>query len=90
MKRELYQKDYHEMEDELTCEAVRPAKPHGARYVFYIAASLALCAGLGLSVWSLRDQRTDYKPGTNVQMPAVSDVDAATEPTQNVTEPPAA
>ena len=77
MKRELYQKDLYELEEEITCEAARPAKPHGVRYAFYIAATLMLCTGLGLSVWGLRDRHTNYNPGTNVQVP----VTAATEPT---------
>ncbi len=81
MKQELYQKDCHEEIEEIYEVAEAPRRPVW-RYAAYIAASLALCIGCGVSVWNLRDNTAPLNPGTTV--PAMTTT--ATEETTTAPE----
>ncbi len=81
MKQELYQKDCHEEIEEIYEVAEAPRRPIW-RYAAYIAASLALCIGCGVSVWNLRGNTAPLNPGTTV--PAMTTT--ATEETTTAPE----
>ncbi len=80
MKQELYQMDFHEDAEEMTCEAAEAPRRHFWQYALYVAASLALCIGCGLSVWSLRDSGEPLNPGTTVPV-VTSTTEETTEST---------
>lgn len=85
MKQELYQKDFHEEVEEVTCEVSEAPRRPVWRYVMYTAASLALCIGCGLSVWSLRDSQNPMNPGSHV---GTTTSTSTTEETTETTEAP--
>lgn len=82
LKQELYQKDFHEDADEMTWQVAEAPKRQLWRYPMYAAAVAAICVGCGLSVWSLRDQQTDFNPSTTVPVAVDSEYEEET------TEPP--
>ncbi len=89
MKQELYQKDFHEEADEMTWQVAEAPKrsPRSFAHIFaYVAATLVLCAGSGMAVWHMRDQMTDFHPGTNVPMDVSSTSDTMTDTTEETTE----
>ncbi len=73
MKQELYQKDFHEGEDAITCRVEQAPKRSFWRYPMYVAAALAICTACGLSIWSLRDNQTGFHPSTTIPVPATTE-----------------
>lgn len=83
MKQELYQKDCHEEIEEI-CEVEEAPRRRIWHYAAYIAASLALCVGCGLSVWNLRDNAGPLNPSTTV--PAMTTMTEETTETTSFDE----
>ncbi len=79
MKQELYQKDCHEEIEEIYEVAEAPRRPTW-RYAAYIAASLALCIGCGVSVWNLRGNTAPLNPGTTVPAMTTATEETTTAP----------
>lgn len=77
MKQELYQKDCHEEIEEIYEVTEAPRRPIW-RYAAYIAASLALCIGCGVSVWNLRDNTAPLNPGTTVPAMTTTETEETT------------
>lgn len=74
LRQQLYEGDHRAEAESLTCEAVEAPKHRPLRIMTqamaFLAASLVLCAGCGLAVWSLRDKVNEFHPGANVSAPA--------------------
>lgn len=81
MKQELYQKDCHEELEEVF-EVQEAPRRRIWSYAAYIAASLVLCIGCGVSMWNLRGNTEPLNPSTTV--PAMTTV---TEETTETTTP---
>ncbi len=87
MKQELYQKDFHD-EEEDAVTGVAPAPRRSFRRFFLYAAACALVCVIGVgSVLSLRDHQNHFNPGTHVVFD--SSAEEAPEPeTEETTEAP--
>ncbi len=79
MKQELYQKDFHEEAEEITCQAEDAPKRSLWRYSVYVAAAVAICVGCGFTAWNMRSEQSNFNPSTTVPV-AVESEEETTEP----------
>ncbi len=84
LKQDLYQKDFHEEDEEEVSGVADAPRPSFSRIMIYIAACAVLCIGCGFSVWTLRDKQNEFHPNSPVVVS--SGVEDTTETTENTTE----
>lgn len=82
LKQELYQKDFYEDADEVTWQVEEAPRRQFGKYFAYIAATLMLCVGCGMAVWSLNT--VEIQPGSQVSN--VSPVQETEPTTEETTE----
>ncbi len=84
MKQDLYQKDFHEEEDDEATGVAPAPKRTFRRFFLYAAACTAVCAVGLFSILSLRDHQNNFHPGKPVVVEP--DMEETTEPLTEATE----
>ncbi|MBQ8079405.1 MAG: hypothetical protein IJ236_05575 [Oscillospiraceae bacterium] len=89
MKQELYQKDFHEDEEELTFIAEEARRPGIRQYFGYFAMTAAVCLVLGGVIWNgMQEKVNDFHPGSNVNIETTVPTEETTEETTETTTAP--
>ncbi len=63
MKQDLYQKDFHEDDEEAVSGVSQVTRRSYKRFLLYGAACAAICLVCGFSLWSLKNNQNDFCPG---------------------------